>query len=469
MLAGTKQIRVWHRPTGPISSARTRGPGGDCESGIPAPGPVRVLYVADRPLTPPRDGTAAVNCKALEALAARYPLSCLIVTNLEQDLGPTEAMLQQLCRSYVVVREQPSWLWLWSRALVRSINGTVFAPYFFETMGRKKIWDAVRSMVSADEINVVIVSQMSMVFVIDIGFLKSLGVACILDIHDDVVRRIRDERHVIRSLCSGSAHLRTLPFWRRRCWRHRLSLFSTTRARQQESDLVRPFDRILFGSFEELARYRASAADPERFCHIPWPIADEGNGRRQRVAVYDAGFVGGDTAFNIEGVLFFLYEVLPLVRRRRPDFRFLLAGQVAVAVRALGRPDQDFESRDSLAEMSEFYATVGITVVPMLHGTGVSIKTLEALSYGCPIVTTPVGARGLSLLHGKQVVVAETAEAFADGILALGRSPDTRARLAASGRAWVLQNHGPQTYVRTLAGVIGRVHETTQIRSTKCG
>lgn len=460
------QVRFWHGRTAAVSTLWTRDLGFGSGSSNATPEPVRLLFVADGPMVPSRDGSATVYSKTLKALATRYPLSCLIVTDIDQDLRLTEAMLQQLAQSYLVIQErQASMVWVLLRALLRSMNRTVFAPYVIEQWGRKNTQKMSRDFITSSGATIVIVHKILALFFLGFDVARSTGVRCLVDLHGDVVSRVHDEQMVTKALCAGSVALRAQPFWRRRCGRARISLFSTRQARRQESRLLREFDRILACSFDELESYRAATPDPGRFRHIPWPLADEEARRNERAPVFDAGFVGFETAFNLEGVLYFLREVLPLVRRRRPDFRFLIAGRVAAAVRAIWRSDTDFESRDSFAQTREFYDAIKVAVVPLLHGTGVSIKTLEALSCGCPVVTTPVGVRGLGLRDGEQVMVGATPETFADRLLALADSREMRARLAADGRAWVLRHHGPQAYLRAFAHAIEGLQGTAPARS----
>jgi glycosyltransferase involved in cell wall biosynthesis len=418
------------------------------------------------PMLPLRDGSATVYYKTLQALATHYPVSCLIVTEVDQDLRPTEAMLQRLTQSYLVIRERrASRLWVLLRAVLRSMNRTVFAPYVMEQWGRKNTQQMIRDFIRSSGTTIVVVHKVQALFFMGFGVARSTGVRCILDLHGDVVSRVHDEQVVNRALCASSAALRAQPFWRRRCGRARISLFSARRARRQEAQLLGEFDRLLACSLDELDRYCAWAPHPERFSHIPWPLADEEAGPDERKPAYDAGFVGFETAFNLEGVLYLLREVLPLVRLRRPDFRFLIAGRVGVAVRAIWPSETDFEVMESFAEPRAFYDAIEVATVPLLHGAGISIKTLEALSFGCPVVTTPVGARGLGLRDGEQVMVAATAEAFADRLVALADSSEMRARLAADGRSWVRRHHNPQAYLRAFAHAIGDLQEAAPARS----
>jgi glycosyltransferase involved in cell wall biosynthesis len=64
-------------------------------------------------------------------------------------------------------------------------------------------------------------------------------------------------------------------------------------------------------------------------------------------------------------------------------------------------------------DIAEFYGRIAVSVVPLLQGTGVSLKTLESLRYGRPVVSTPAGARGLDVAALPGVHLAETAAGFA--------------------------------------------------------
>lgn len=444
------QVRTWCNPAAvspPPAPAIAEAP--------------RLLFVVDRPFVPPQDGSAAVYHQTLMVLAKHYRLSCLVVTDVDQDLDSTEAALRQWTQSYRVIRERrASRIWLLLRALARSLTQAAFAPDVIERWGRQKMRSAIKNFIAEAEIDILMMSKLHSLFFVGDDIFDKAGLKTIVDIHDDYVCRIADEQNVTRALCAEIGGLNLQPVWARRCWRSRISLFSPDKARRQERRLMRRFDRVLVSSAEELASYRSNAPDPARFSYLPWPLAHQDAKRSAAAAEFDAGFVGADTAFNLEAVLYFLADVLPLIRRQRPDFRFLLAGRVASTVSVIWRSTADFEARESLVTMGAFYDAIKIAVVPLLHGTGTSIKMLEALSFRCPVVTTPVGARGLDLQHGNQVMIGAGKEAFADGVLALCRSGDLRAKLAANGQAWVLRHHSAEAYLHAFAGAIAARQDT---------
>jgi glycosyltransferase involved in cell wall biosynthesis len=66
------------------------------------------------------------------------------------------------------------------------------------------------------------------------------------------------------------------------------------------------------------------------------------------------------------------------------------------------------------------------------------------LNAGIPVVTTSKGCEGLPVEHGKNVLVADTAEAFADSLIRLAESVDLRRELSRNGREYCLEHHDPE-------------------------
>jgi glycosyltransferase involved in cell wall biosynthesis len=80
--------------------------------------------------------------------------------------------------------------------------------------------------------------------------------------------------------------------------------------------------------------------------------------------------------------------------------------------------------------VADLYGRAAVVVNPQRFGTGLSIKSIDALRHGRPLVTTPSGGRGLDDGAGTVFLQAQSAEAFADHVVGLLQSPDRRAELA---------------------------------------
>jgi glycosyltransferase involved in cell wall biosynthesis len=83
----------------------------------------------------------------------------------------------------------------------------------------------------------------------------------------------------------------------------------------------------------------------------------------------------------------------------------------------------------------------GIMIVPIFSGSGIRIKSLEAMALGVPIVSTSVGAQGLSVTSGVEMYIADQPQAFADDIVELLTQPAKAQTLTQNARGYVEMHH----------------------------
>lgn len=141
---------------------------------------------------------------------------------------------------------------------------------------------------------------------------------------------------------------------------------------------------------------------------------------------------------NVDAVLWFTNEVLPLIRARRPDARLVVVGKrPAAALRRLaGTPGVTIVGE--VPDARPYLAAAAVYVVPMRIGGGVRLKLLEALSLAAPVVSTTMGAEGMAGLRpGEHCLLADDPQRFAASVLRLLDDPDLGRRLGDAGRALV--------------------------------
>jgi glycosyltransferase involved in cell wall biosynthesis len=148
-------------------------------------------------------------------------------------------------------------------------------------------------------------------------------------------------------------------------------------------------------------------------------------------------FVGGPMGINVHGVEWFIQRVLPAVRRRIPEAELWLAGGIGdqiregPGVRRLGFVDA----------LDEVYRRAGVVINPQQFGTGLSIKSIEALRHARPLVSTVSGARGLEDGAGLAFRQAASAEEFGEHLVELLRNPAEAAALAGRRLAFARAYH----------------------------
>ena len=163
-----------------------------------------------------------------------------------------------------------------------------------------------------------------------------------------------------------------------------------------------------------------------------------------------------DNHANRDGLNWFLEHVWPRLRKRLPDARLFLAGNnmpVDFAANVAGVVGIGY-----VADLEPLFARHRVFVAPVRYGTGVKTKTLNALAHGLPVVTTTVGAEGMSLSHQTDSMIADRPEDFADAAL----------RVYTDSALWdELSRRGPQ-HVREefsharLKQAVGRIAEAAR-------
>ena len=167
---------------------------------------------------------------------------------------------------------------------------------------------------------------------------------------------------------------------------------------------------------------------------------------------------------NVDAVQWFVSDVLPLVREEKPDARLMVVGAKPTdAIIALGQRGSGVVVTGTVPDVRPFADTCGVFVVPLRSGSGMRVKILNALSMGLPVVSTTVGAEGIAVTHGENILLADTPRAFADAVLRVLNDRAFAERLGANGRRLMEAQYGWNAvgrqlwaaYDRVLAGGIG--------------
>lgn len=154
---------------------------------------------------------------------------------------------------------------------------------------------------------------------------------------------------------------------------------------------------------------------------------------------------------NIDALSWFVYEVLPLIRSRRPDVRLLAVGKRPSAALQRMAAAGLLTLTGEVADARPFIAGGSVYIVPMRIGGGVRLKLLEALSLEAPVVSTSMGAEGVAGLRTQvQCLLADDPASFAGAVLRLLDDPAFGRQLGAAGRALVRAHYDWSTIVPRL-------------------
>jgi sugar transferase (PEP-CTERM/EpsH1 system associated) len=249
--------------------------------------------------------------------------------------------------------------------------------------------------------------------------------------------------------------------WRAYAAHHRWPLRALYR---READLlfaferraVLEFDRTLFVSEAELRHFVALAPDcGERLGWLENGVDLE---RFSPVRPYPCPYPEGapnlvftgtmDYWPNVDAVVWFAEQVMPRLRRERPEVRFHIVGaNPAPRVLRLGESPGIHITRRVL-DVRPYLAHADVAVAPLRIARGIQNKVLEAMAMARPVVATPAAFEGIRAVPGRDLLVCAGAEEMARRIIEIldGRHPQLRA----AARRAVARNHD---WLRTLQGL----------------
>ena len=160
--------------------------------------------------------------------------------------------------------------------------------------------------------------------------------------------------------------------------------------------------------------------------------------RRQQVV-----FTGSmDWRPNQDAARYFVSEILPLLRRIRPELECTFVGRSPPAdIRALAQVP-GVHITGTVDDVRPYVERAAVYVVPLRIGGGSRLKILEALAMGRAVVSTTVGAEGLDVVPDRHIVLADEPRAFAESVLRLLDDAKRCLDLAIEGRRLVEQHYG---------------------------
>lgn len=131
---------------------------------------------------------------------------------------------------------------------------------------------------------------------------------------------------------------------------------------------------------------------------------------------------------NVDAVEYFCAEIWPRIRAEFPDAIFQIVGRNPFAkVRRL--VSESVEVTGTVPSVAEYLEKASVVVVPLRIGGGTRLKIFEAMAMGKALVSTSIGAEGLEVESGRDLLLADDASTFADAVILLLRDAAIRRRL----------------------------------------
>jgi glycosyltransferase involved in cell wall biosynthesis len=198
--------------------------------------------------------------------------------------------------------------------------------------------------------------------------------------------------------------------------------FSTTR--RQERKGLRRADCILAVQEQEADYFRQLTGREVITAGQIFPIVSTPDPKTSTPTVL---FVGGSNTGNRDTVSYCINTIWPMIRSQLPAARLLIVGRICESISG---GEKGVELYGQVPELATVYAKAHVVFNPVRAGTGNKIKSIEALAYGRPLVTTTVGSLGIEGGNGRAFLVGNDAKSLAEHCLLLLRDRQRRSALA---------------------------------------
>jgi len=138
----------------------------------------------------------------------------------------------------------------------------------------------------------------------------------------------------------------------------------------------------------------------------------------------------------------FVREVFPLILKKVPDANLIITGDHA----NLPLPDmRNITLSGYVDDIKSLIASCNVSIAPIWSGGGTRLKILEAMAIGTPVVATSKGAEGLLVQDGKQILIADQPEKFAEHVIKILTDKELRDSLSANALQLIEENYDWKT------------------------
>lgn len=262
--------------------------------------------------------------------------------------------------------------------------------------------------------------------------------------------RVLFTHNVEAQIWQRHVHVARNPVWKAACWREFRTIERIERyyLRRAEHVLaVSEVDRAVFARFMDPSKISVipTGVDVEYF--RPAPETEQPN-----TLVFTGSM---DWMPNEDGIYYFVEKILPLIRNEVPDAKLWVVGRRPTEkLMRLAERDSTITVTGTVPDIRPYIAKGSVYVVPLLVGGGTRIKIFEAMAMGKAVVSTTIGAEGLPVVSGKNILLADEPRQFASEVVTLLRNPARRRELGAAARLLVEKNYSWNSVGRYLGGVL---------------
>jgi len=214
--------------------------------------------------------------------------------------------------------------------------------------------------------------------------------------------------------------------------------------KEYEGRICRDFDAVTAVSQQDARALREAAASPVEIGVVPITIdVGEVTVVQRRPDANRILYLGSLIwPPSLDGLLWFLRDVLPLIVAKRPDAEVDVVGaNPPEEILASSKRDLRIRVHGYVADPTSILESAAVMVVPLRAGGGMRVRILNGLAHGVPIVSTTIGCEGIAVESGRDLLIADSPVAFADSVLQLLDDRELGASMSRAGRRLIEERY----------------------------
>ncbi|HID89508.1 MAG TPA: glycosyltransferase, partial [Anaerolineae bacterium] len=380
--------------------------------------PLRVLFIAQVFPYPLDSGPKIRAYYVLRYLASRHRVTLVAFLTHPRERRYVDH-LASFCEAIYPV-ERPHSLWREEAAMARSL--LTGRPFMIERHFDAEMARLVESLAAEGRYDLIHVDQVKVAQ-------YALGI--------EGIPRVIDKHNAYALVLKGVAGVDPSPL------RRLVARFDWRRMARYEGMLCRIFDGVVAVTDTDRDALLRFSGDNRPIPVIPIAIDCEAIRPVHRRAGGRDILILGSLFYppNVDGAVWFAREIFPWVRAEVPDARLLLVGgRPAPGVVALGR-ENGVAVTGYVEDLQPYLEQTAVMAVPLRFGSGMRVKILNGLTWGLPMVSTSVGCEGIGVTPERDILLADTPEAFAHQVVRVLRDRRLADALSANGRRLAEQRY----------------------------
>lgn len=153
-------------------------------------------------------------------------------------------------------------------------------------------------------------------------------------------------------------------------------------------------------------------------------------------------FMGAmSVAHNETAVIWFIEKIMPLIQKEIEGIKFfIIGGGVTQKVRRLCENNDNIIITGRVSDIRQYIKRTCLFVSPLLFGSGIKTKNLEAMAMKVPVITTTIGAESINVINNKDCIIKDNEIDFANKVIELLKNEDLRTSISENGFEFIEKN-----------------------------